>query len=149
VAKQSLHDALQRATELPIIHLSDRSICDLELLATGAFSPLDTFMGAADYRHVVEEMRLASGSLFPIPITLPVANDERVELDREVALLDARNDILAVMTVEEIYEWAMSHQGVEGAEALKTFRKGSGRRTSRSRANGKELQPTSESAATN
>ena len=50
---------------------------------------------------------------------------------------------------EEIYEWAMSHQGVEGAEALKTFRKGRKRGTARSRANGKELQPTSESSATN
>src|SRR5689334_6918624 len=62
-------------------------------------------MGAADYRRVLAEMRLASGALFPIPITLPVANDEQVELDREVALLDAKNEILAVMTVEEIYEW--------------------------------------------
>ena len=75
------------------------------MLATGAFSPLDRFMGAADYRRVVAEMRLANGALFPIPITLPVANDERVELDRDVALLDAKNEILAVMTVEEIYEW--------------------------------------------
>lgn len=87
------------------IRLSDRSICDLELLATGAFSPLDRFMGAEDYRRVLEEMRLANGALFPIPVTLPVANDERVELDREVALLDAKNELLAVMTVEEIYDW--------------------------------------------
>lgn len=105
MAKESLHDALQRAKELSTINLSDRSICDLELLATGAFSPLDRFMGAEDYRRVLEEMRLASGELFPIPITLPIANDQRVELDREVALLDAKNEILAVMTVEEIYEW--------------------------------------------
>jgi sulfate adenylyltransferase len=105
VAEQSLHDVLQRAKELPSIRLSDRSICDLELLATGAFSPLQTFMGAADYQRVLEEMCLANGHLFPIPVTLPVANDERVELDRDVALLDARNEILAVMTVEEIYEW--------------------------------------------
>jgi len=62
-------------------------------------------MGAEDYRRVVEEMRLANGNLFPIPVTLPVANDERVELDRDVALLDSRNEVLAVMTVEEIYEW--------------------------------------------
>ena len=105
MAKETLHDALQRAKELPTIHLSDRSICDLELLATGAFSPLDRFMGAEDYRRVLEEMRLANGHLFSIPVTLPVANDDRVVLDSEVALLDARNEILAVMTVEEIYEW--------------------------------------------
>ena len=105
MAKELLHDALERAKELPTIHLSDRSICDFELLATGAFSPLDRFMGAADYRRVVEEMRLAGGALFPIPVTLPVANDEHLELDREVALVNARNEILAVMRVEEIYDW--------------------------------------------
>ena len=64
MAEQLLHDALQRAKELPTIRLSDRAICDLELLATGAFSPLDRFMGAADYARVLEEMRLASGPLF-------------------------------------------------------------------------------------
>lgn len=101
-------DALARAKELPSIKLSDRSICDLELLATGAFSPLDRFMGAADYARVLGEMRLASGALFPIPITLPVSDDEHVELDREVALLDSRNEILAVMTIEEIYEWDLA-----------------------------------------
>ena len=62
-------------------------------------------MGAADYARVLEEMRLANGQLFPIPVTLPVANEERVALDTEIALLDARNEILAIMTVEEIYEW--------------------------------------------
>ena len=92
-------------TEQLSIHLSDRSICDLELLATGAFSPLDRFMGAADYARVLAEMRLANGQLFPIPLTLPVRDDERVELDSDVALLDSKNETLAVMTVEEIYEW--------------------------------------------
>lgn len=105
MAKESLNDALQHAKELPTIHLSDRAICDLELLATGAFSPLDGFMGAADYRRVLEEMRLANGQLFPIPVTLPVGPDEHVKLDTDVALIDSRNEILAVMTVEEIYEW--------------------------------------------
>ena len=94
--------------DLPSIRLSDRAICDLELLATGAFSPLSTFMGAEDYRRVLEEMRLANGQLFPIPVTLPIADDERVELDREVALLDAKNEILAVMRVEEVYEWDLT-----------------------------------------
>jgi sulfate adenylyltransferase len=105
VAEQLLREALQRAKELPTIRLSDRAVCDLELLATGAFSPLDRFMGAADYARVVEEMRLANGHLFPIPVTLPVSREDKVELDQDVALLDSRNDILAVMTVEEIYEW--------------------------------------------
>ena len=101
-------EALARAKELPTIRLSERAICDLELLATGAFHPLDRFMGAADHARVVEEMRLASGELFPIPVTLPIANEEAVALDREVALVDTRNEILAVMRIEEIYEWDLS-----------------------------------------
>lgn len=103
-----LAEALARAKELPTIKLSERAICDLELLATGAFNPLDRFMGSADYARVLEDMRLASGAVFPIPVTLPIGNDESVALDREVALLDSRNEILAVMTVEEIYEWNLS-----------------------------------------
>src|SRR5262245_58094106 len=100
--------ALARAKELPTIRLPERAICDLELLATGAFHPLNRFMGAADYARVLGEMRLASGDLFPIPVTLPIANDESVGLDRDVALVDSRNEILAVMTIEEIYEWDLS-----------------------------------------
>lgn len=111
-------EALARAKELPTIKLSDRAICDLELLATSAFSPLDRFMGARDYARVLGEMRLAGGHLFPIPVTLPVANDESVALDRDVALVDTRNEILAVMTVEEIYEWdlAETSRAVFGTE---------------------------------
>ena len=105
MTKESLQDILQRAKELPTVRLSERAICDFELLATGAFSPLDRFMGAADYARVVEEMRLANGRVFPIPVTLPVSVEDRVALDQDVALVDSRNDILAVMTVEEIYEW--------------------------------------------
>lgn len=101
-------EALARAKELPTIKLSERAICDLELLGTGAFAPLDRFMGAQDYARVLEEMRLAGGQLFPIPVTLPVANDAHVALDSQVALVDQRNEILAVMTIEEIYEWDLA-----------------------------------------
>ena len=93
------------AGRLPSIQLSDRAACDLELLASGGFSPLDRFMTRADHERVVGEMRLADGALFPIPVTLPVAPDPSIRLDARVALRDARNDLLAVMTVEEIYEW--------------------------------------------
>jgi sulfate adenylyltransferase len=90
---------------LPRIQISPRSTCDLEMLATGAFSPLGGFMGRADYERVLEEMRLASGALFPIPVTLTVGRDARVSLDAEVALTDPYNNLLALMRVEEVYEW--------------------------------------------
>ncbi len=93
------------ASTLPSIQISDRAVCDLELLATGGFSPLDRFMGHADYRRVLEEMRLADGTLFPMPITLPVEQTPDIHFDREIALRDSRNNLLAVMTIEEIYTW--------------------------------------------
>ena len=93
------------ASTLPSLQLSDRSVCDLELLAVGAFSPLERFMGPEDHRRVVEEMRLADGHLFPMPVTLPVDADAPVKLDAEVALRDANNDLLAIMRVESIYPW--------------------------------------------
>jgi sulfate adenylyltransferase len=94
---------LEIAKTLPSIQLSPRSVCDLELLATGAFSPLDRFMGSADYRRVLEEMRLANGLVFPIPVTLPVADPP--PLGQTVALRSPKNEILAVLTVEEVFPW--------------------------------------------
>jgi sulfate adenylyltransferase len=110
-------DALLReAAALPAIQISPRAQHDLELLATGAFSPLDRFLGSSDYARVLGEMRLANGTLWPMPITLPVAADVPVALDRDVALRSATNEILGVMTVEEIYAWNRDEaaQGIAG-----------------------------------
>jgi len=96
---------IDRASSLPSIQLSARSLCDLELLATGGFSPLDRFMRKADYERVVEEMRLADGTLFPVPITLPVKADQGIEIGREIALRNAKNELIAVMMVEELSAW--------------------------------------------
>lgn len=104
LAKELKH----RATELPSIQISTRSTCDLELLATGAFSPLNTFMGKADYDRVVAEMRLADGTFFPIPITLPVEPFAGLQLDSDIALRGPQNDVLAILHVNEIYSW--NHQ---------------------------------------
>ena len=93
------------ASQLPSIQLSERTICDLELLATGAFSPLDRFMGQEDYQRVLDDMRLASGHLFPIPVTLPVEPGPAIRLDQDIALRDAKYNLLAVMTINEIYPW--------------------------------------------
>lgn len=101
---------ITRAGGLPTIQLSNRSVCDLELLATGAFSPVDRFMSEADYSSVLENMRLADGTLFPIPITLPVRHEDGIEVGKEIALRNDKNDLLAVMTVEEVYEWDMQRE---------------------------------------
>ncbi|HID87281.1 MAG TPA: bifunctional sulfate adenylyltransferase/adenylylsulfate kinase, partial [Anaerolineae bacterium] len=93
------------ASNLPYLQISARAECDLELLAVGGFSPLNRFMGQEDHQRVLDEMRLASGHLFPIPVTLPVEPGPALRLDQEIALRNARNELLAVMTIEEIYEW--------------------------------------------
>jgi sulfate adenylyltransferase len=97
------------ADTLPSVRLSERAACDLEMLAVGGFSPLDRFMGAADIARVLEEMRLADGRLFPIPVTLTVEPSPALALDREIALRSPGNDLLGVMRIEEIVEWDRRH----------------------------------------
>jgi sulfate adenylyltransferase len=72
VKDEEREELLEKSSRLPSIQISQRALCDLELLATGAFSPLDRFMSKEDYERVLTEMRLTNGVLFPIPVTLPV-----------------------------------------------------------------------------
>src|SRR5512135_516868 len=98
-------DLLSRAPQLPSIKISMRNLCDLELLATGGFSPLDRFMGKADYERVLHEMRLSDGVLFPLPITLTADPKELPTVGDELVLRNANNDVIAVMTLDEVYHW--------------------------------------------
>ncbi len=98
-------ELLARAGQLPSIKITMRNLCDLELIATGGFSPLTTFMGKADYDRVLKEMRLADGTLFPLPITLTADPKELPTVGEELALRSANFDLIAVMTLEEIYHW--------------------------------------------
>ena len=105
VPPETINDLKAYASHLPSVQLSERSLCDLELLASGGFSPLDRFMGEDTHQRVLEEMRLSSGHLFPIPVTLPVDPGPAIHLDQDVALRNAKNDLIAIMTIEEVYEW--------------------------------------------
>ncbi len=96
---------IEKASYLPSIKISPRNLCDLELLATGAFSPLDRFMGHKDYERVLEEMRLVDGTMFPLPITLTVDKDAYASLGEEVVLRDNQNNLIAVMKVEEAFPY--------------------------------------------
>ena len=93
------------ANTLPSIQVSPRIVCDLELLAVGAFSPLRGFMNEADFRSVLDTMRLADGTLFPMPITLPVEPSADLSVGMEIALRDSRNNLLAIQRIDEIYAW--------------------------------------------
>src|SRR5579862_149287 len=109
---------IERAIGLRSLQLSLRSLCDIELLATGAFSPLDRFMGRAAYEAVVRDMRLPDGTLWPVPIALPVADVALVREGEDVALRSPQNDVIAIMRVEEIYrrDPAFEARGVFGTD---------------------------------
>ena len=85
--------------------LSERQVCDLELLMNGGFNPLKGFLDEADYTSVVETMRLTDGSLWPMPITLDVDEKfaESIEIGQDIALRDAEGVILATMTVTDSF----------------------------------------------
>lgn len=103
VQQEDRQELVRKANTLNSIQLSPRSLCDLELLATGAFSPLDRFMGEEDYYPVLKDMQLSDGTVFPIPITLPVSDNSNIEIGKEIAIRDSRNDLIAVMKIDEVF----------------------------------------------
>jgi sulfate adenylyltransferase len=93
--------------EWPSWDLSARQLCDLELLLSGGFSPLRGFMTRPDYEGVCHDMRLASGVIWPMPITLDVTEDFAKKLQpgtSKVALRDPEGVMLAVLNVEEVWQ---------------------------------------------
>jgi len=103
---------VEKAKRLPSLQISFRSVCDLELLATGAFSPLDRFMGERDYRSVLQYMRMDDGTLFPVPVTLPVDSVEGLKIGQEIVLRSPTNEMLAIMRLEEIYPWDLATEAL-------------------------------------
>ena len=97
---------LDRARSLPKLQLDERAQSDVEMIAVGAFSPLRGFLGQADYRTVVDSMRLTSGVPWSIPISLQVsrAQADNLKEGSEIALIDERNTILAVLALAERYQ---------------------------------------------
>lgn len=97
--------AKQAALEYKSWDLTDRQICDIELILNGAFSPLEGFLTEAEYDGVINDMRLPSGVLWPMPITLDVdeAFAAEVSAGEKLALRDPEGVLIAVMTVSDIY----------------------------------------------
>ena len=104
----------ERAAELktqskdwPSWDLTARQLCDLELLMSGGFSPLRGFLNRADYEGVCQNMRLANGTLWPMPITLDVTEDFAKNLtagSSKIALRDPEGVMLAVLHVEDVWQ---------------------------------------------
>ncbi|MFV2035675.1 MAG: bifunctional sulfate adenylyltransferase/adenylylsulfate kinase [Halocynthiibacter sp.] len=103
------------AADLISWDLTTRQICDLELLMNGGFNPLKGFLSEADYKGVVDDMRLADGTLWPIPITLDVdaAFADKIELGQDIALRDQEGVILATMTVSDRYAPDKPHEAAQ------------------------------------
>jgi sulfate adenylyltransferase len=97
--------AKEAAGDYPSWDLTDRQLCDVELLLNGAFSPLEGFLNKDDYDSVVKTMRLASGVLWPIPITLDVSEDfsKGIKSGDTIALRDLEGVILATLEVGDIW----------------------------------------------
>lgn len=99
-------ETLLQAAELPGIQLSARELSDLELIAVGALSPLTGFMDREDYRRVLEEMRLADGTVWTMPITLAVSTEQarKLSVGQKVAL-KAGNTVYAMMEISDVYAY--------------------------------------------
>jgi sulfate adenylyltransferase len=94
------------AHDLPDITLSDHHLCDFELMATGAFSPLEGFMVQADYESVLDRLRLQDGTLWPIPICLDISENKArsLEAGQSVALRDPEGFLLGLMHIADIWQ---------------------------------------------
>ena len=94
----------EMANYYPSWQLKDRQICDLGLLLNCGFSPLIGFMGIANYKSVLEHMRLEDGSLWPMPITLDVTDEfvDKIQGEQKITLRDKEGFALAILTISAI-----------------------------------------------
>jgi sulfate adenylyltransferase len=100
-------DSLRKASrDWPSLDLTQRHLCDLELILNGGFSPLTGFLGRSDYLRVLDEMRLADGSLWPIPVMLDVDEQTAAGLGNgsSLALRDSEGVMLAALHVTDVWQ---------------------------------------------
>jgi sulfate adenylyltransferase len=117
---ESRREAFARAKSLNAIRISSKENSDLLMLGMGAFSPLNGFMKRGDYQAVVNDMHLADGTLWPMPITLAVTKEEAdaIAINEEIALVnDEDGQVMAIMTVEEKYTY---DKKVEAQQVFRT-----------------------------
>jgi sulfate adenylyltransferase len=88
--------------------LSARELSDVALILNGAFAPLDGFLGRADYERVVADLRLASGAIWSLPVTLSVARADAPSLDETVELVDAAGNVRALLDVTDLFTYDKS-----------------------------------------
>jgi sulfate adenylyltransferase len=111
--EEEREERMRRAEELRKIALGPRTLSDLEMIASGVFSPLTGFMVREDYEPVVETMRLSSGLVWSMPITLSVSEEEANSLGEEIALTDDDGGVVATMLVEDRYSYDKEREARE------------------------------------
>lgn len=122
VDEKDLAAAREEASSMPVVRMTSRETSDLIMMATGAFSPLRGFMGKDDYLGVVDDMHMKDGTLWPIPITLAVADASAAKVGDSVALVDDESgELMGTMVVEETYGYDKKKEaarvfGTEDAE---------------------------------
>jgi len=116
---EQLKKEKERAGSFPAVKLSSRETSDLIMMAIGAFSPLEGFMGSKDYQSVVNDMHMADGTLWPIPITLSVTKEQAdgLAIGSEAALIDDESaELMGSMVIEEKFTYDKKK------EAMSVFR---------------------------
>jgi sulfate adenylyltransferase len=111
-----LQEGRSKAETLPQVRMNSREVSDLIMMAMGAFSPLGGFMTQEDYQGVVQDMKMADGVLWPIPITLSVSSEEAKDLEegQEIGLVDDESgELLGQMAIREKYTYDKEKEAVE------------------------------------
>jgi sulfate adenylyltransferase len=106
VDEERIAEIREQSRDWPSVDLGPRRLCDLELLINGGYSPLEGFMGSADHEAVCSGMHLADGTLWPLPVTLDVADEvaEGLSEGDSLALRDPEGVVLGVVRVAEVWQ---------------------------------------------
>jgi len=107
IPEDKLREYKEKSASLKSLVLTDRQLCDIELIMNGAFSPLNGFLGKDDYESVLSDMRLSSGEVWPMPIMLDVdesyISENSIEVGSKIALREKEGFLVAFLTVSEIW----------------------------------------------
>ena len=105
----------RRAAGFKQIHLNRRQLSDLDLIGIGALSPLEGFMGRGDYERVVDEMHLASGLPWSIPVTLAVEEGQAASLavGEQLGLVDGHGELRGLLELQEKYSYDKKREAYE------------------------------------
>eukprot|EP00276_Gloeochaete_wittrockiana_P018116 CAMPEP_0184338118 /NCGR_PEP_ID=MMETSP1089-20130417/6652_1 /TAXON_ID=38269 ORGANISM="Gloeochaete wittrockiana, Strain SAG46.84" /NCGR_SAMPLE_ID=MMETSP1089 /ASSEMBLY_ACC=CAM_ASM_000445 /LENGTH=577 /DNA_ID=CAMNT_0026664421 /DNA_START=82 /DNA_END=1815 /DNA_ORIENTATION=- len=106
VTGEEREQLLKDSAELVNYHMTERQVCDAELLINGGFSPLTGFLNQADYESVVNNLTLADGTFWPMPITLDVSREAAAtySIGQRLNLRDEEFNLIGILTIESIYE---------------------------------------------